>query len=508
MATQASDSIKQKSRTTIADELAVVAQRAQAFTNASGAAIAVSEGNTDEIVCRARSGGSAPDVGTALRVEGTFTGICIQSGKELRCDDAETDTRVDTGAIRALGIRSMVVTPIKEEGKVVGVLAVFAPTPHAFTITHVAVLKTMADQISGLLQKERRVKDEPHPEPPVAVSKAPVQAKPVPQPVIIKPSTAQPLAASVAPARSNGSPVSRVEPMRPVPVAVEIAPPVVVPKKEKKREPKPESHPAPRPSFGTLDAVASEPKKPGVNKFVVGGLLAVVIVAGSTWAFLKMHKSASAATIQTAQPAQNSAPPIQPTATLTPVAAVTTAPLAPSPSVSNIQPSGRSSSSEKPESRKTNEQERTKPSPAPTPTTVALASGPSKISAAPQEQAPDVAPSLAVGGSSEISSLARPVSSAKPAMMAQSDLVNAKATRAVPAVYPMIAKARRLSGVVIVRVTVGKDGKPHDLRFISGPAVFQDAAFEAVKQWIFTPATLNGQPIEQDTEIKVNFHPN
>src|SRR5215467_9045424 len=199
MATQASDSIKQKPRATTADELAVVAQRAQAFTNASGAAIAIGEGNTDEIVCRARSGASAPDVGTALRVEGTFTGICIQTGKELRCDDAETDTRVDTGAIRALGIRSMVVTPIKEEGRVVGVLAVFAPTPHAFTITHVAVLKTMADQIAALLQRERRTKDEPQMEaPPPVVSKPPATAKPVPQPVVIRPSTAQPLAASVA----------------------------------------------------------------------------------------------------------------------------------------------------------------------------------------------------------------------------------------------------------------------------------------------------------------------
>src|SRR5215813_12479718 len=168
MATQASDSIKQKSRLTTVDELTVIVQRAQAFTNASGAAIAI--GNSEEIVCRARSGASAPDVGTALRVEGTFTGICIQSGKELRCDDAETDTRVDTGAIRSLGIRSMVVTPIKEENKVTGVLAVFAPTPHAFTITHVAVLKTMADQIAGLLARDRRTpREEAHSEPAVAM---------------------------------------------------------------------------------------------------------------------------------------------------------------------------------------------------------------------------------------------------------------------------------------------------------------------------------------------------
>src|SRR5258708_11847906 len=156
MATQASDtSNKQRSRGASPDELAVVAQRAQAFTNASGVAIALSEGNADEIVCRARSGSAAPEVGTALRVEGSFTGLCISSGKELRCDDCETDTPVDTAAIRALGIRSIVVTPLKEENPVIGGLAGFAPNPHPFTINHVALLKTMADQIAALLQRER-----------------------------------------------------------------------------------------------------------------------------------------------------------------------------------------------------------------------------------------------------------------------------------------------------------------------------------------------------------------
>src|SRR5262249_580660 len=187
MATQvpdiANNTAGRRGRGSSSDELAVIAQRAQAFTNASGVAIALGEGNADEIICRARSGASAPDVGTALRVEGSFTGLCIQSGKELRCDDAETDTRVDTGAIRALGIRSMVVTPVKDDNRVVGVLAVFAPTAHAFTITHVAVLKTMADQISVLLQKERKAKEEGVQTEPTR----PAVAVTVPKPVVAAP---------------------------------------------------------------------------------------------------------------------------------------------------------------------------------------------------------------------------------------------------------------------------------------------------------------------------------
>src|SRR5215831_5683978 len=187
MATQASDTANstasRRGRGASSDDLTVIAQRAQAFTNASGVAIALSEGNADEIICRARSGSSAPDVGAALRVEGSFTGLCISTGKELRCDDCETDTRVDTAAIRALGIRSMVVTPIKEENRVIGVLAVFAPTPHAFTITHVAVLKTMGDQIAALLQRERRAGSESATaEAPRTV--APLAAKPVAAPAV------------------------------------------------------------------------------------------------------------------------------------------------------------------------------------------------------------------------------------------------------------------------------------------------------------------------------------
>ena len=79
--------------------------------------------------------------------------------------------------------------------------------------------------------------------------------------------------------------------------------------------------------------------------------------------------------------------------------------------------------------------------------------------------------------------------------------------KTVAPVYPPIARIRRLSGSVVVQVTVGKDGKAHNPKLISGQPVFRDAAFEAVKQWKFKPATLNGQPIDQATQIKMDFKP-
>lgn len=512
MATQASDSIKQRPRTTIADELAVVVQRAQAFTNASGAAIAI--GNTEELVCRARSGSSAPEVGTAMRVEGSFTGICIHSGKELRCDDAETDTRVDTAALRSLGIRSLVVTPIKDEGKVIGVLAVFAPTPHAFTITHVAVLKTMADQISALLQKERRSpREEAHLETPVALPK-PAAPAPLP-PVVIRPAASSAtIGAAAAPARTNGSSAPVVEPLRPVAIATEIVP-VPFPKREEKREakrpePKHEPTPAPRNNFAVLDAVAGEPQRSKSGKFVLlGGLVVVAAAAVAVWMFVAKHKTNSVQTQQPVQSAQTAAPVPQPTVAATPSPAATSTPATPSDTAPVAAPSTKHAT-EKPESKKTDSQKNDKQNkPAPAPATVELVSGPSKINNTGQAQSPsaDVAPSLMVGSSSSpsLNSLAKPVSNSAPSIMTQSELVNAKVIRGVPAVYPEIAKARRITGTAVVRVTVGKDGRVTNPKFVSGPVVFRDAAFDAVKQWLFKPATLNGQAIEQETEITVKF---
>lgn len=517
MGTQTSDSIRQKPRLTTGEELAVIVQRAQAFTNASGAAIAVNEGSTDEIVCRARSGSSAPDVGTTLRVEGTFTGICIQTGKELRCDDAETDTRVDTAAIRALGIRSMVVTPIRSQGKVVGVVAVFAPTPHAFTITHVAVLKTMADQVSVLLQNEHKVPDEPkskgepHVAPPVIANK-PV---PLPPPIVIKPVSAP--APAAAPPRSNGSPAPRIE-TKPIALAAEIGPPVPFPKREENRERKPEPSPVPKASFGTLDAVAAEPQGSSVGKFVlIGVVAAAVLVAGIVWFFLRGHKSSSAPAVQTAQ--QNPAPADQSTqqnpqpatlpapTTVAPEPIVVSSVSTPSAGASSNSKVNVSEKADKKNDSKKKEQQATPPAPA----TIALSHGPSKIAQAPQpDQSPDVDPSLSVGAgsSSGLSSVARPEATATPVMVAQSDLVNARPIHTVPAVYPELAKARRLSAIIVVRATVTKEGKVTNPRLVSGPIIFRDAAFDAVKQWLFKPAELNGQPIEQETEVHVNFHPN
>jgi len=512
MATQVSDT-GAKSRTRgAADDLAVIAQRAQAFTNASGTAIALSEGNGDEIICRARSGGAAPEVGTALRVEGSFTGLCIQSGKELRCDDAETDTRVDTAAIRALGIRSMVVTPIKEENRVIGVLAVFAPTAHAFTITHVAVLKTMADQITQLLQKERRSREaglqpEPPAAAPVAVARpVPPAATPVlPSPVVIKPSvSAPPLSA-----RAVSPTISKVEPIRASAVVEPLAAPIAPSRKEEHRaEAKPHAQSS-QVSFGTFDTVAAESGKSG-NRWILIGAAAVVLAAGGTFGYLKMRKPASSESH--AQPPASVANP-QPLPSL---------PATSSSSGSETASVASSSASAAKPKDETNDnskrvEKNSKPSPAApetkrTPETVALTSGPSRISARAGDsgQPSDSAPALTVGGSSasgNLNSLANPAVASTPSMMAQSSLEPLKVIKRVAPVYPPAGRQRMLSATLVVEATVDETGKVKDVQLVSGSPIFREAAFDAIRQWVYQPAKLNGRPIEQKTTIQLSFKP-
>jgi len=107
-----------------------------------------------------------------------------------------------------------------------------------------------------------------------------------------------------------------------------------------------------------------------------------------------------------------------------------------------------------------------------------------------------------------ISNLARPVSSSAPSAAAieQSQLEPLQLIRTGTPVYPAIARARNITGTVVVQGTVGKDGRVTNPQFISGPPVFKDAAFDAVRQYQFKPARLNGQPIEQVTQIRLNFH--
>jgi TonB family protein len=127
-----------------------IAESALALSGASGCAIAIRNGadrSGEEIFCVARSGGTAPPLGSRLDANSGISGECILTGHVLHCDDTATDHRVDPEVCRELGLRSMVVLPVRGQRRTAGILEVFSTRPHAFTGGHINSLKHLTEII-------------------------------------------------------------------------------------------------------------------------------------------------------------------------------------------------------------------------------------------------------------------------------------------------------------------------------------------------------------------------
>jgi protein TonB len=71
--------------------------------------------------------------------------------------------------------------------------------------------------------------------------------------------------------------------------------------------------------------------------------------------------------------------------------------------------------------------------------------------------------------------------------------------------YPQIAKVAHISGTVVLHAIIAKDGTIQELTYISGPPMLMKSAMDAVKQWRYKPYLLNGDPVEVETTINVDF---
>ena len=87
----------------------------------------------------------------------------------------------------------------------------------------------------------------------------------------------------------------------------------------------------------------------------------------------------------------------------------------------------------------------------------------------------------------------------------ESNIVAANLIKKVIPTYPQIAKSAHIQGTVRFTAHIGKDGRILNLTFTSGPPVLVEPASAAVKQWVYRPTLLNGEPVEVITQIDVNF---
>ena len=520
----------------VLEDVSKLVQRVQTFTGATGAAIALREG--EDMVCRASRGSNAPDVGMMLSLDGTFTGLAVTGMKAVRCDDTENDSRVDPEISRALRIKSMAVVPVLSGMRVSGVIAVFSGNGNAFSDTHMAVLKTMADGLGATIQRwlegqglstaapvahaatavaPRPQAPPPPPAPKVEAAPAPKIEAPKPAPVpppapkteapkpapvaAPEPAAAKPAAtaAAAAPAPAKKpelKPQGKWKPVTPKQEEdTDLAEAKPVAKAEPKSEPKVEKT-QPKAAPAVAAAVPSfsyeTPSEGGKkNPMVLGGIAAAVLVVavGGYFMFGRSSKAPeTTAPVTTSQPASTSAPAASQPAT-------TTAAQKPEPAKPTAEKNEKNS--------KPAEADNTsKPAPAP----LVVAAAPA---AASQPKPADVAPPSLALGNGNGPSLNVPVSTSSPKLAvappANAVVVPSRLVSRVNPVYPSAAKQYRVEGAVTLEATIGSDGHVKETKVVSGPPLLREAATSAVKQWKYSPSTVNGRPVDSSVQIVLQF---
>jgi len=131
--------------------ISAITERAQHLTGATGAAIALRAG--DEIVCRARAGRTAPDLGVRLQSGAGISAEAVRSGEIMLCHDAERNPRVDLATCRRLGVRSILVSPLRHYRRTLGVFEVLSSSPGAFDERDVATMQLLSGMMVAAISR-------------------------------------------------------------------------------------------------------------------------------------------------------------------------------------------------------------------------------------------------------------------------------------------------------------------------------------------------------------------
>jgi PAS domain S-box-containing protein len=135
--------------------MTLMAERAQFVTGANGAVVELVE--QEEMVYKAGSGLMAGTVGARLKMQGSLSGLAVTSEAVLWSDDTETDPRVDLAACRRLGVRSMIVTPLRVGKEIIGVLKTMSAEPGTFSTRDVHNLQILVESLGVVIRRQRAV---------------------------------------------------------------------------------------------------------------------------------------------------------------------------------------------------------------------------------------------------------------------------------------------------------------------------------------------------------------
>jgi TonB family protein len=478
--------------------LAAIADAALLLTRASGVAIAMWKDGA--MVCRARSGDTAPPLGAKLSADTGISGECLRTGKVQNCVDTEKSRLVDFEVCRTLRLRSIAVLPVQSTRGAAGVgpggirangiLEVFSTEQGAFNGHHLAVL----EQLAALAERARTAK--------------PVGASAVPSAIAVVAPIEKPGPVGLLPASDRFVDFARaLVGRRPIALgAVGLAAILLLGlviwlgwrgndgNESKAHAASPSTVIAARGSGA--DARTSEqpmagqhvPDNDAVWKPNPGGQLVssgkpsaakTVQPSGHDAADTKKHssdKSSDGSTGAAPSTTQGSG-----SQALTPSAGM-------KGKASDAVSAGSSAASSNP---------------------VGSGSGPSSLSASNQVEM--AAMSALPPGIGQPSQSLNGVFTSKPAVPTFSPqrvsqgVSGGQLIRRVPPVYPPQAKTLRMEGKVVLDAMVTEDGSVRDLKVVQGQPVFVGAALDAVKQWRYKPFVLDGKTVPRPMRISVDF---
>ena len=148
---QSSDHVISPEEIDLEPAISVIAERAQALTGATGSAIALRHG--DDIICRARTGRTAPDLGARLQTDSGISAECVRTGEVVLCNDAERNPRVDLASCHRLGVRSILVAPLRHFRRTLGVFEVLSAAPYAFDGRDVATMQLLSSMMVAAISR-------------------------------------------------------------------------------------------------------------------------------------------------------------------------------------------------------------------------------------------------------------------------------------------------------------------------------------------------------------------
>lgn len=139
--------------------IGVITERAQTLTGATGAAIALRKGQ--EVICRARAGRTAPDLGVRLQTESGISARCMRTGEVVLCNNAEDDPHADRLSCERLGVRSILAAPLRQFHKTLGIFEVLSAVPNAFNSQDVATMQLLSSMMVAAIARVSRIASSP-----------------------------------------------------------------------------------------------------------------------------------------------------------------------------------------------------------------------------------------------------------------------------------------------------------------------------------------------------------